>query len=502
MKRNLVKLAYFLIPFFIFCGTLFILGSLVSSQPFGHDESVYLTKARSWIESTPADQFVIYRPIGMVSFGWIFLQFGESEKVVRTFGVIFGAVAILFIYLLFKRMFNAWVAVSVVGVVGASSLFLREASQFFNDIPSSGILIGVLYLLYIHYETAGKSKSIYLAGPLVSLAFYIRYGVATTLTAIGVLSFFILFPKFREKENVSYSKLQTALIFSIFLFIPHLFESYILMKDPLGILSLSGKVAGRKYLGEGLIDYIRWLPSELGGWVFGITAIIGIIVTIIIIFRKDLRQNYVSLLWIGSIGLLNFILTGLLVHAEARYVFFPMILLVGTGIAGTYCWARNLSKITANLLVTFFLLITLYFGVTNYQNVNSFFREREANKTSMAYIEALKIIRKDSSSKNGCALWLAPFRPTASWYSRCNILTINDVATFEKDIRIHLNEDLYSLVFTKLKESQITQGKSEKYGVILTEIFRANKLSYGDLIAYRMTRKDTIEEDYLNLLEK
>src|SRR3989344_632452 len=433
-KKVLIKLLYFLIPAFIFLGTIFILWSLVSSQPFDHDESVYLTKARSWMEGAPADQFVIYRPIGMVSFGWIFLHFSDSEKVVRIFGVIFGALAILFIYLFFKRTFGVPVALGVTGVVGTSSLFLQQASRFFNDIPSSGFLIGVLYLFYIHYESAGRSKSIYFVGPLVALAFYIRYGVATTLGVIVVLSFFILLPKFRQKENVSYSKLQTTLIISILLFTPHFLESYIIMKDPLGLLS--------------------------------------------------------------------FFATGLLVHAEARYVFFSMVFLSSVGIASMYYLLRNRSVIVANLLMVIFLFVTFYFALIHYQNVNSFFNEREVNKTSIAYIEALKVIRKDSSSENGCALWLIPFRPTASWYSKCNILIVNDIDTFEKDIRIHFKKDLYSLVFTKFKEPQITQDESEKYGVILTEIFRVNKLSYGDLIVYRISRKNSDEEDYLNLLEK
>ena len=501
-KKVLIKLSHFLIPSIIFLSVFFILLSLVGSYPFGHDESVYLTKARSWIEGTPADQYVIYRPIGMVVSGWIFLQFGNSEQIVRTFGVIFGAVTTIFIYLFFKRIFNTWIAISVVGVVVASSLFLREAPQFFNDIPSSGFLIGILWLLYIHYETAGRSKSIYFAAPLSALAFYIRYGVASALGVIGALSALILAPKFIKKEDVNNLKLKKTLIIGILLFVPHFLESYILMKNPLGILTLSGKAAGRKYLGEGLASYVKWLPSEIGGWVLGTTAIIGILATIIIISRKNWRENYVNLLWIGSIGLLTFIVTGLLVHAEARYVFFSMVLLSGVGITSTYYLARIWSKIFANLLMIIFLLVAFYFGTIHYQNVDSFFRERESNKINMAYVEALNIIRKDSYNENGCALWLTPFRPTASWYSKCSILTISDIATFEKDIRIHLNKNLYSLVFTKLKEPQVTQNESEKYGIILVEIFRANKLSYGDLVVYRMMRNNSEEEDYLKLLEK
>jgi len=101
MKKLTQKTINFLIPSLVFCGTLFILGSLVGSQPIGHDEAVYLTKARSWMEGTPADEFEIYRPIGMAWFGWLFLHFGDSEIMMRSFGVIFGAISTLFIYLFF-----------------------------------------------------------------------------------------------------------------------------------------------------------------------------------------------------------------------------------------------------------------------------------------------------------------------------------------------------------------------------------------------------------------
>lgn len=504
MKKILVKLSFVLIPAIIFFSTLFVLWSLVSSHSLFHDEAVYLTKARSWIEGTPADEFKIYRPIGMADFGWIFLHFGDSEKTARSFGVIFGAITILFIFLFFRQMFNVWIAISVVLVTETSSLFLQQAPHFLNDIFSSGLLIGVLWLLYIHYETAGKSKSIYFIGPLAALAFYIRYGVASAFGVIGVLSLLILLPRFMKKEGASYSKLGIAFIISIFLFAFHFIQSFIATKSFLGILSISGEAAHRKYLGEGLVDYIKWLPNEIGGWFLGITAITGIIATTIILSRKTLRQNYVSLLWIGSIGLFNFILTGLLVHAEARYVFFPMVLLSGTGIASVYYLIRNQSKIFVNLLMGIFLLITLYYGIASYNETDSFFKRREVDKYHAAYVKASEIIFNDSFGNNGCVVWSVLFRPAISWYSRCNTLEINNVARFEKDFLIHFKKTHYSIVFTKLKEPQINQDKAENFGVILTEIFHTKNLApdIGELIVYRITRKDTREEDYLNLLEK
>jgi hypothetical protein len=507
----MVLIKHALPSIFIFGITIFILSSLTSSYPFGHDESVYLTKARSWIEGTPSDEFEIYRPIGMVGMGWFFLHFNESEQAVRTFGVIFGALTIFFIFLFFKQVFNNWIAIATVATIVTSSLFLHEIPHFLNDIPSSGILIGVLLMIWIYYESSGKSKSVYFIGPLAALAFYLRYGVASALGIISVLSIFILGPEF-IKKCVGYSKLKKSLALFFFLFAPHFVQSLIAEKSILGILTRAGKAAHRAYLGEGLVDYIKWLPNEIGGWVLGITAILGIIATIVIVLKKKLRQNHLNLFWIGSIGLLNFIITGLLAHAEARYVFFPMVILSGTGIASLYYLIRSSSKILADSLTVIFLLGILYYGLNGYYETDSFFKSKEFDPYAAAYVKVAKTIQNDSkNNENGCVIWaLTSNRPRMSWYSKCNTSKVTDPIAFEKKFRIYLRKNQYSVVRSKLKENdtgeyQLDQNNAEKFGVILTEVFRTKNLSKlygGDLIVYRIKRKNSEEENYLDLLEK
>ncbi len=503
MRKVLAKILDLLIPVAVFCIALIIVGSLVSSRPFGHDESVYLTKARSWLEGTPADQYVIYRPLGMVSAGWVLLHLGNSEIIIRSFGVVFGAITLLFIYLLFKKMFNRWVALGITTVVGTSTVFLREASQFFNDIPASGLLIGILLLLYIYYETAGKSKSVYFIALLSAFAFYLRYEVAPTLVVIGFLSLLILLPKFKQKTNASFTKLQTTLIVSIFLLIPHFLQSYIWTKDPFGILGLAGEVAGRKYIGDGLVDYIKWLPSETGGWVMGVTAILGIIATFTILARKKTLQNQENLLWLGGIGLLSFIIIGLTADAEPRHIFFSMTLLSGVGIASVYSLVKEKTKFLANLLITLLITNAVLSGVFHFEKTDSFFKELESDPYTLAFSEASNAISSDSASMNGCAIWSPVYRPTLSWYTKCNILPIGDEDRFERDYLVNSGKPYYSVVLTKLQESQISQNEAIKFNVDLTEVFRTNNLSKssrGDLVVYRITRTDEIGQgnDWIN----
>jgi hypothetical protein len=498
MKKFLLGLLSFLITASVFSGTLFILWSLPHSQPLGHDEAVYLTKARSWIEGTPADQYGLHRPIGMAIFGWIFLHLGSTEQILRSFGVLFGGITVLFAYLLFKRITNIWVAITVVVVLVSSHVFLQQAPLFQNDVPSSGFLIGALWLLYRHFDTKGKSRSIYLVAPLIALAFYVRYGTATALGIITLLTLAILIPKFSKNGYVNYSKLQTTFLITFILFIPHLLESFFIKKDLLGILILSGKVAGREYLGEGLVNYVKRFPYEVGGLALGITAVIGIIATIVIILKRNLRQNFASLLWIGSIGILNFIVIGLLVHSEPRYIFFSMVLLSGVGIASIYYVVRNQPKI---IFITIFLIFNIniiMFGINTYNETVFFFKSKETNRYLVAYVNVSKAILNDSSSK-GCVIWaISTCLPVFSWYSKCNTVPITNVATFEKDSLAYSEKAHYSIVLAKLNEAQINLDEAEEYGINLTEVTRTDNLTYGDygdIIVYRLTKKGLATEE-------
>ena len=489
MKKAFNKFAPYVIPIAILLGTLVVLAPLVSHHSLFHDEAVYLSKARAWIEGTPSDEFKLYRPVGMAALGWVALKFGNSEPAVRVFGVIFGAVVGLLIYFAFKKIFNREIAVGTAAIILSSSLFLKQAPLFLNDILSSGLLIAILWLVYLNYESAGKNKLIYLAAPLAAFAFYIRYGVAITLMVAAVISALILVFSFVKKPKRSFVALRNTGFFAAGLLAPHFIYSFVTTKSLFGILQLAGKAAGRKYFGEGLITYIKWLPSELGGWLLGIAAILGVATTLLLVFKKDWRQRYLTLIWIGCVGIVSFAATGFLVHAEARYVFFPVVLLAAVGVAGAYHLARSRSLALANSLIVVLVAVSAFAGFANYQETKFAFKRREGERYHLAYVEASRAIRNDSIGKGGgCGVWSILFRPAISWYSECHTPELVTMSGFEKEFINNPGLAEYSLVFTKLKDRQVSPNESERFGVELSEIFRAKGLDYGDLVAYRVKK--------------
>lgn len=485
------KMIIFILPFFVFITIFILLFSLERSQPLVHDEAVYLTKARSWQEGTPADEFRIYRPIGMALFGRAFLLFGDSEQVVRLFGVFSGALTATFIYLLFKRVFNWIIAITVTIVMVSSTLFLQNAPQFLNDIPSAGFLLGCLWVIWDWYATKGRSKLIYLFAPFSALAFYLRYGSASALVIITGCSLFVLGLRIVKKEGVSYGKIFNTFILSIILFALHFIESIEATKSFLGILSRSGSAAGREYLGEGLFNYIKWLPNELGGWVLGVGLIIGMITGVIIISIKKFRKKYTSLAWLSLVGLLSFILTGILVHAEPRYVFFPAVIFVGLGLGGVslVCYRVKLLKF---IYFGLFLAVAIFFGRKNYFESVDFFNDKIAG-SRRSYIEASLAIRRDTSGGKECSIWSSSFRPELSWYAECHTFNISNKDTFKKDFLINFRSSQYSIVYSKQNSKQLDENVAKEFGVFLSEIFRTRvSQSIGDLIVYKINDQNKI----------
>jgi hypothetical protein len=470
-----------LISLAIFVTAVGALVPLVSRQPFGHDEAVYLAEARSWSEGTPANQWGIYRPIGMSALGWTMLQISDDERTVRLAGAVLGALALVATFLFFRSLGNRWIGVATATVVGASPLFLREASQFFNDVPTAGLLIAVMWLIHIYYLRAGRDASIYLAAPLGAAAFYLRYGAIMPLAILAIVTYLILIPRLVARENdepVNFKRLGKTILLFILLMIPHFLHSIIGTGNFLGILTLGSDAAGRAYLGQGLVTYIQWIPGNLGGWFLEMAA------TMTMLFVRTFRERYPALVWCGIVGIGTFIVTGLLVHAEARYVIFPLILLAGTGITMLSIIAAAWSRVGAGALMAVLIIAAPAYGITQHREIQSFFADREDSLLAHAYSDAHAAVLEDARG-TPCVIWEAQFLPRAVWYTACNAYRIDDMQKFVRDRDANPGAALYSLVYTKLREPQLSAETAPQFNVTLAEIFHARDLP-GEMIVYRV----------------
>jgi hypothetical protein len=358
--------------------------------------------------------------------------------------------------------------------------------MFLNDIASSAFLIGVMWMIYIYFKSSGQSNAIYLAAPFAAIAFYLRYGVIEALAMIAVCSI-ILVPRFFKDPDAAFDKFGKTVLLTIVLFAPHFLYSLIYTKEFLGILRFAGEAAHRAYIGEGLVQYFQMLPAELAGWPLGLTAIVGAIAAAMLLSIRELRAKYLALAWVGAIGLSTFIITGLLVHAEPRYVFFPLVLLSGVGLASIYYLVARWSTPMAVALMLLVVAISFIFGVRHYRDLQVFFQGREQNAASVAYSQAHEAIRRDAEGAS-CSVWLAQFLPRASWYTGCSVYGVTSRDEFNNDAAMHPADKLYSITATKIKDPQISIETAPDFRVILTEIFHSPETPSGQIIVYRISK--------------
>lgn len=493
LTPHVVRILEIVIALAIAATALYGTLTLIGAQPWDHDEAVYAIKARSLIEHTPAEDFGVYRPIGMAGFGWALMQWSFEEERIRIFGALFAALTAGFLFLYLNRLYGVGVALAGVSIAISSPLLLEQASLFQNDIASAGLLVGAMWLTFIYYESLGKSNAIYIAALLAGVAFYTRYGAIISLFIIAFFSYLILIPRLVEKEKrepINFSKLGKAILLFIGLLIPHVIHSLISTRSPFGILTQGEEIAGRKYLGEGLVTYTQWFPGDIAGWPLEITALIGVVATIVITFLRRYRQEMTGIIWAGYIGIGTFLITGLLIHAEARYIIFPLLLLSGAGIAALFQLLSRASPIAAYVVMGVIALAALPYGVNNYAVAHDLIASKSTDRYRVGYVAASEAIRNDA--KGECAIWaLTTYRPAVSWYSRCHTFSITTKEKFDTASAAYAQKPLYSIVLTKASEKQITPENAAGYGVTLTELFRTTNLASGargDIVVYRITK--------------
>jgi hypothetical protein len=298
-----------------------------------------------------------------------------------------------------------------------------------------------------------------------------------------------LLPKYLQVREARFSRIGQTILFGALLLAPHFLYSLSTTKSLFGILQLAGKAAHRVYLGEGLVHYLQLLPKGIGGWPLGITAILGICILILLIL-SPMREKYLGLTWTGCIGFTALFLTGLLVHAEPRYVILPMTLLSGTGIGGTFYLLGRYSRSIAALFLGTIYMACAWFGVLHYRELNAVFVTESTSSFNNAYREALLAIRANTGD-SPCAVWSGLNKPRASWYARCITERDSSKETVTIETASHPEMTFYSVTSTRYADdTELSEDLMSSYGLFMTEIFRKDDPStYGTMRVYRISKR-------------
>lgn len=399
-----------------------VFASLVSSGPLGHDEAVYALKARSWSNGSPASGFAIYRPIGMPVVAWGIMQVSEGETALRFFGVVSSVAAVATCWRLGRAMFSPAVGLLAAALFGGAWSFVRRTPEFLNDTAVTALVLAVVLVLWRSFEDADSARwHMVLAAPLAAVAFYLRYGVVSALLVIALVSALVWHRKIRG----SIKQIGVTALGFLALVTPHMLYSISRTGSVTGILDRAERVAGRDYLGEGLRTYATWFPERLAGPIGGVVLLLSLAALLPPLYRvvrgRTLHRTGRAVVLAGLVGTLQIVISGVLVHAEERYVFVSVALLLTVGANVVVEAATRLVDRTRTILGGIgvaLLSVSLVVGVALASDVIN----RTARAGGIVVDAAAAVVA--ATGDETCVVSTA-YVPQIAWYTRCESVEVD-----------------------------------------------------------------------------
>ena len=233
--------------------------------------------------------------------------------------------------------------VALLTIVG-SPVVIAEIALFHTDLPSAGLLLALMLLVWYEFERRPEpSRLLIAAAPLAALAFYVRYGSILPIGGIGIAAVVLWHRSMlRNKGLVGLTVALAALLFA-----PHILEAISRTGSPLGIITSAGEQVDTSEPIATAARYLGWLPSQLAHRLGFVVMLAGVVHAAIVAFdairRRELGPVARRYLWLfvpAGVTTVGLILQS---HAEQRYVLFPVLLAIIAGagaISAAVAWLR------------------------------------------------------------------------------------------------------------------------------------------------------------------
>ena len=391
-----------------------LIRTIIEGGALGHDESAYALKARSWLIGTPDTGWQLHRAPALSILGLPLIGFTEAEMPIRLIGAGLAVLALGGVALVGRQFGGAWSAVVAVATVGASLSFLRRGSEFLTDVAAAGILLVIVWLvLLIVGGPETNDHRVWWLGPLVAAAFYMRYQSALAVVGI-IVGVLIVWPRIVAKLK---RELGMAGGIAVLALIPHLVWATVVTGAPWGIVLFTQRAAGREFLGDGLVDYLRFFPSDLAGPAGAALMALGIGWLIwkgLTPQARDEADDMNVARFILIVVVIAVVPLGLVAHGEPRFVFFPVWLLIAVGSAFAVSLFRLVPLRYQPAAVVIVVLLWLPLFTETVRRVD---RNAEARGDTFAVVaDASNAIQADGP---GTCATFPTYQPQVSWYSTC-----------------------------------------------------------------------------------
>ena len=433
--------------------TLAAIGAQIA---FGYDEAVYAQLTRHWLTGAPASGWDLHRPPGLSVVGIVPQALGSGTEWAHRLigaGAGLGVVA------------AAWWAArgiggTVAGIIAAFALAVSsplqvESASFLTDVPSTLVLVVVTILGWRHVsESAPIGWSFVWLGLLAAVAFYLRYGSIVETVGLAVAMVAVA-P--RRLLAAWRPVLAAVTVFGVAL-VPHVTIAVAETGSPWGILAFAGRAAGGSD-GVPLFSYVAWFPWQLIGPIGAVLALVGIVAAI----GRTGFARFIGLALVVPIAVLSTI-----VHAEPRYMLFPIVLLVIVGSVEAVVHLQRLRaprRVIAGLVAA---AVILGAATTTWEigtRATLFDWKREAGR--------------DIGAAGGDCSVLTADVPIISWYSGCpavNFLSGTEALTGSRRFAIvrtdgHLQPDA-AVVQALVADAEVMRTYEDGAGRLAATVYR------------------------------
>lgn len=366
--------------------------ALVWGPPLGHDESAFALIARG--DAPPW----LYRSRGVVVLDEIGVRLGGSAIAIRAPFALLAAGLVLGAYAVGRAAFEPRVGAWAAAVMASGHVMALRSADALGDIPAAAFLLaGVAVLIVELSRVDGARWRIVLAAPCLAGAFYFRYASAPVIVLIGAAAAAVWWRSVARRPW----PIVAAVGCAIALLVPHVLHSIHETDSWRGVLDISRNMPRRAYYGEGLVTYLTSNPFAFYGVLVAPVALVGLVTW----WRSGRAGCFLAIVAIGQL-----ISLGVQSHAQPRYVFVAVALLVVLGVRALVGLARP----RLALVVVSLAWLGVAIAVIPYQ--------RRLADLRAPYIAASDAIRADAGTQP--CLIAARIVPQLMWYSRCEGLLV------------------------------------------------------------------------------
>lgn len=362
--------------------------NVLTGPPLGHDESAFAIVARG-------DNDWSYRSRGVIALAELGIALGGADGQMRIASALLGLGVVLAVYAVGRAAFDARSGAWAAAVIATAHPMLLRNAELIGDLPAvAGMLLGIAVLIAELDRPAGPRMRLALAAPAFAFAFYMRYGSAPIIAIAGVAALLLWWRAILVRPL---PVVVAALAFAALL-VPHALHSLHWMGSVLGVLTNSSGVPRRAYVGEGLVTYLTSNPFAYYGALVAPVMLGGL---------ASLRRMRNRGAWLVALVALGQILAlGLESHAQPRYVFVAVALLVVLGVE----WWRQLAWPRVGLALVGASWLAVAIAIAPYH--------RSVARSRTTITAAAAIIRADRAPQQPC-IFVAGVVAQLSWYARC-----------------------------------------------------------------------------------